>query len=282
MDSEKVKDDCTEVGNEYSTGILGYDKMYRLIKENARDIILFIKEDGNIIEANRAAVKAYGYEYHELLSMNIKDIKSSNFDCIMPVNLKDEYTMGMLFETIHKRKDGSTFHVEVSSKGTEFEGNYIVLDIIRDITDRKHTEEKLHKLAYYDPVTDLPNKKHFSEYILKALENARDNSGIMAILFIDLDRYKKVNDTMGHLIGDKILKGAADRFKTLVNDSVFAARVGGDEFIFVQSSIKGPEEAADLAYKILNVIKSPFNFDNEEIYITTSIGISLYPMHGED
>jgi diguanylate cyclase (GGDEF)-like protein/PAS domain S-box-containing protein len=255
---------------------------YNFLKENARDIILFIKEDGSIIEANKAAVCIYGYEYEELLKMNIKEIRASSFDCITPADRKEEHSQGVLFETIHRKKSGETFYVEVSSKGTMFNGEYVYLDMVRDITERKLIEEKLHKLAYYDPVTDLPNKKHFSEYILKALEEAKEHNKKIAVLFIDLDRYKKVNDTMGHLIGDRLLKEAADRFKTLTNDSVFAARVGGDEFIFVKSNINSSEEAAGLAYNILNLIKAPFKFDKEEIHITTSIGISLYPDHGED
>ncbi len=258
------------------------EKRYTFFKETARDIILVIKEDGNIIEANSAAVSAYGYSYDELLKMNIADIRGSNFDCVMPVDKKDQYTQGVLFETLHKRKDGKTFYVEVSSKGTIFNGEFVLLDMIRDITERKQTEEKLHRLAFYDPVTDLPNKKYFSEYILKVLEEAKENNKKLAVLFIDLDRYKKVNDTMGHLIGDKLLKEAADRFKTLTNDSIFAARVGGDEFIFIHSGINSSEEAAELAYKILNLIKAPFILDREEIYITTSIGISIYPDHGDD
>ncbi|ERI94286.1 diguanylate cyclase domain protein, partial [Clostridiales bacterium oral taxon 876 str. F0540] len=255
---------------------------YQLIKENARDTILFVREDGKIIEANKAAVESYGYTYEELLTMNISDIRCSDFDCLIPTDNKDEFSKGILFETIHKKKDGTTFYVEVSSKGTLFNGEYIVVEMVRDITDRKQTEERLQRLAYYDPVTDLPNKKYFSEYILESLDKAKQNNEMIAVLFIDLDRYKKVNDTMGHLIGDKLLKGAADRFKALVNESVFAARVGGDEFIIIQSHIKGPDEAADLAYRILTSIKEPFYFDGEEIRITTSIGISLYPMHGED
>jgi diguanylate cyclase (GGDEF)-like protein/PAS domain S-box-containing protein len=257
-------------------------KKYQFLKDNARDIILLIREDGRVMEANTAAVEAYSYEYHELLAMNIDDLRASRFNCVMPFETKEEYSKGILFETLHKRKDGTTFYVEVSSKGTIFNGDYVLLDIIRDITDRKINEEKLHRLAYYDPVTDLPNKKHFSEYILKALNEAKEKDEMIAVLFIDLDRYKKVNDTMGHLIGDKLLKEAADRFRTLTNDSVFAARVGGDEFIFIQGHIKSAEEAAELAYKILTIIKNPFYFEQQEIYITTSIGISLYPMHGED
>jgi diguanylate cyclase (GGDEF)-like protein/PAS domain S-box-containing protein len=257
-------------------------KKYQFLKDNARDIILLIREDGTVMEANMAAVEAYSYEYHELLAMNIDDLRASRFNCVMPFKTKEEYSKGILFETLHKRKDGTTFYVEVSSKGTIFNGEYVLLDIIRDITDRKINEEKLHRLAYYDPVTDLPNKKHFSEYILKALNEAKEKDEMIAVLFIDLDRYKKVNDTMGHLIGDKLLKEAADRFRTLTNDSVFAARVGGDEFIFIQGHIKSAEEAAELAYKILTIIKNPFYFEQQEIYITTSIGISLYPMHGED
>ena len=255
---------------------------FRLLKENARDIIFFIAEDGSIVETNKAAVEAYGYDYKELLTMNINSLRAVQFDCIIPDELKGETDKGVLFETIHKRKDGTTFHVEVSSKGTVFNEEYILLEIVRDVTARKLTEEKLHRLAYYDPVTDLPNKKYFSEYIINALEEAKVKDEMIAILFIDLDRYKKVNDTMGHLIGDKLLKGAADRFKKLINENVFAARVGGDEFIFIQSKISCQEEAADLAYSILNSIKIPFNFDNQDIYITTSIGISIYPQHGED
>ncbi|MCM0647782.1 EAL domain-containing protein [Clostridium swellfunianum] len=246
---------------------------YEFIKDNARDIMLLIKEDGTILEANKAAEEAYGYQYSELLGMNINDLRESKYNYV-PEESR--------FEAVHKRKDGSTFYVEVSSKGALFNGKYISLDIVRDISERKKSEEKLNKLAYYDPVTDLPNKKHFSEYIIKALDKAKANEERIAVLFIDLDRYKKVNDTMGHLIGDKLLKEAADRFKTLTNDSVFTARVGGDEFIFIQSNIKAAEEAAELAYKILQLIKTPFELDGIEIHITTSIGISIYPEHGED
>lgn len=246
---------------------------YEFIKDNARDIMLLIKEDGTILEANKAAEEAYGYQYSELLGMNINDLRESKYNYV-PEESR--------FEAVHKRKDGSTFYVEVSSKGALFNGKYISLDIVRDISERKKSEEKLNKLAYYDPVTDLPNKKHFSEYIIKALDKAKANEERIAVLFIDLDRYKKVNDTMGHLIGDKLLKEAADRFKTLTNDSVFTARVGGDEFIFIQSNIKATEEAAELAYKILQLIKTPFELDGIEIHITTSIGISIYPEHGED
>jgi diguanylate cyclase (GGDEF)-like protein/PAS domain S-box-containing protein len=262
--------------------VVELSKRYQFLKENARDIILFIKEDGCIVEANNAASMAYGYVYEELIGMNISNLRASNYDCIMPEEKNAGGAEGVLYETLHKRKDGSVFNAEISSKGTIFNGEYIYLDIIRDITDRKQTEEKLHRLAYYDPVTDLPNKKYFSEYILKALSEAKIKNEKLAVFFIDLDRYKKVNDTMGHLIGDKLLKGAAERFKTLTNEAIFAARVGGDEFIFVQSGIASSEDAAELAYRILSIIKKPFIFDDEEIYITTSIGISLYPNHGED
>jgi diguanylate cyclase (GGDEF)-like protein/PAS domain S-box-containing protein len=277
-ESESVNTDNIDKKNQLEE----LSNKYQFLKENARDIIMFIAEDGCILEANRAAAEVYGYTYDELLTMNIQDIRATAFDCVMPEGSRESYTKGMLYETIHKRKDGSTFYVEVSSKGTVFNGGYVHLDIVRDITERKETEEKLHRLAYYDPVTDLPNKKHFSEYILNAIEEAKDKDENLAVLFIDLDRYKKVNDTMGHLIGDQLLKGAADRFKTLTSDSIFAARVGGDEFIFVQSKIGSTEDAAELAYKILNVIKEPFILGDEEIYITTSIGISIFPHHGED
>lgn len=255
---------------------------YKFLKDNARDIILFIEEDGKIIDANMVAVNAYGYEYQELLSMNIEELRASSFNCVMPAETKGESLKGVPYETLHQRKDKSSFYVEVYSNGTLIDGNYIQLDVIRDITERKTTEEKFYRLAYYDAVTDLPNKKHFSEHMFKAIGQAKEEKEMIAVLFADLDRYKKINDTMGHIIGDKLLKAVADRFKTLTSNSVFAARAGGDEFIFVQTQIKSAEEAAELAYKILKLIKTPFELEGEEIHITASIGISLYPVHGED
>lgn len=257
-------------------------KKYQLLLDNAKDIILFYDESGNIIEANAAAIKVYGYSYEQLISMNISDISLSGPDCISSENIDEACGNGLILEAVHRKKNGNTFRVEMSSKGTRFNGELVFINIIRDVTERKRMEEKLQRLAYYDPVTDLPNKKAFNEYIMQELKNIDYNSEMLAILFVDLDRYKKVNDTMGHLMGDKLLKAAAERFTELTTGSIFVSRVGGDEFIFVQSHIGSSEEAAELAYKILKEVKKPFYLDGNEVNITASIGISIYPKHGKD
>jgi diguanylate cyclase (GGDEF)-like protein len=166
--------------------------------------------------------------------------------------------------------------------------------IMQDITERKQAEAQIYNLAYFDSLTGLPNRLLFKEHLAHALSHAFRTKRMAAILFLDLDRFKIINDTLGHSIGDKLLQGVAERLLICVrrsdivgrdeggdlNSSV--ARLGGDEFTVLLSDITNVQDAARVSQRIISAVAQPFNLDNHEVIVTTSIGISLFPADGND
>lgn len=257
-------------------------KRFELLSQHARDIILFVRLDGRLIEANEAAVQTYGYTREELLSLSIGNLRAPGTESTIDKEIKQAAATGILLETIHRRKDGSTFPVEVSSRSTVICNELVLLSIIRDITDRKRAEEIINHLAYHDPLTDLPNRLLFYDRLNLALKQARRNNQSLAIMFLDLDRFKFVNDTMGHPVGDKLLQEVARRLKSCVRASDTLARMGGDEFTLLLQQITDATDAVKIAGKITQSLKQPWYMGNLEFHITTSIGIALYPNDGLD
>lgn len=143
-------------------------------------------------------------------------------------------------------------------------------------------QEKLVSMATTDGLTGLPNRTLFSDRLSSMLASAHRNKEMFAVLFLDLDNFKAINDTLGHDIGDKLLKGVAERLKKCLRENDTVSRLGGDEFTILLPGIKASEDAVKVARKILNTLKTPFSFNGQELYVTTSIGISLYPYDGKD
>jgi diguanylate cyclase (GGDEF)-like protein len=166
--------------------------------------------------------------------------------------------------------------------------------IMQDITERKQAEAQIYNLAYFDSLTGLPNRLLFKEHLAHALAHAFRTKRVAAILFLDLDRFKYINDTLGHSIGDKLLQGVAERLLICVRRSDIVgrdeggdmdstvARLGGDEFTVLLSDIASAQDAARVSQRIINAVSQPFNLDNHEVTVTTSIGISLFPDDGND
>ncbi|PKM46800.1 MAG: hypothetical protein CVV03_04845 [Firmicutes bacterium HGW-Firmicutes-8] len=257
-------------------------KRYRLLSEHAGDIILFLRQDGQIIDVNDAAVKVYGYNRKELLGMSAYDLRAPETKSSLAENLLQAELMGILFETYHQRKDGSVFPVEISLQSTMFGDERVLFGIVRDISERKKAEETINHLAYHDPLTDLPNRILFYDRLNMALAHARRNRQMVAVMFLDLDRFKYVNDMMGHAMGDHLLKDVASQLAKCVRSDDTVARIGGDEFTILLPEIGREEDAAKVAKKINEVLKKPWVINNHEFQITASIGIVLYPNDGED
>ena len=151
-----------------------------------------------------------------------------------------------------------------------------------DITERRQTEERLRYLAMHDPLTTLPNRELFQDRLNQALARSQRSGGIVAVMMLDLDHFKKINDTLGHAKGDLVLQAVAERLKDCVRKNDTVARLAGDEFTFVFEGLSDAQDCCVVAQKILNVLAEPFVLVDREVLITASIGISLYPHHGND
>ena len=152
----------------------------------------------------------------------------------------------------------------------------------RDITDRKSVEEQVQQLAYFDTLTGLPNRRMLFDRLDRALSQAKRFARSLAIMFLDLDHFKQINDTLGHDAGDELLKEVAMRLETCVRSGDTVARQGGDEFIIVLAEIAEPADAARVAEKIVKALAEPVCVADRMLQVTTSIGIAVYPINGAD
>ncbi len=178
-------------------------------------------------------------------------------------------------------KDGKTYEMsETPLRNTD--GTTSVLTIFRDITERKRSEDAIKQMAYHDSLTNLPNRSLFNDRLKQAVAHAHRHQQKLALMMLDLDHFKVVNDTLGHRVGDSLLRAAGERMISLVREQDTVARTGGDEFVLIFPELAKKDDAAKVAEKIVNAFRQPFLLDGRQILITTSIGIALYPDHGED
>ncbi len=384
---------------------------YRLLAENVQDLIIFISPEGQIIDANEAAVKRYGYTREELTNMPVRDLRLPEDQLTVPYFLQMAPN-GLEFELHHVCKDGSVFPIDISAKGAISNGKPIIISLIRDITKRKNAEaavwqekeraqvtlesigdgvittdiranveylnpvaealtgwtnseaighpleevfhivneetgqpvespivdclkegsiialasdtvllnrtgstiaiedsaapirdrtgtviggvlvfhdvsykrnlmKELAHQAHHDVLTGLPNRLQFNEVLKQALARAKRKQGMMAVMFLDLDRFKLINDTMGHNLGDVLLMNVAERIRQTLREGDTIARQGGDEFLVLLPEIRDEQEVASVCERILGVFAQPIILDGDEVYMSTSIGISLFPNDGK-
>ncbi|HEX8169812.1 MAG TPA: EAL domain-containing protein [Thermoanaerobaculia bacterium] len=177
------------------------------------------------------------------------------------------------------RRDAVNFPQEISL--TSIAGGGMVC-VVRDITERTYAEEQIKHLAYHDALTDMPNRLLFKDRVTVALSHAQREQSRLAVLFLDLDRFKVINDSLGHNIGDSLLQAVSARLQACVRESDTVARLGGDEFTVLLPRLHRADDAVPVASKIIEAIRHPFHIEGREFFITTSIGISLFPEDGTD
>ena len=180
------------------------------------------------------------------------------------------------------KKNGQIFDVEIYGSSSIHEGRLAAAGTILDITERKRAEEEIKRLATHDALTDLPTMKLAKDRLKMAISLAQRNQTMLAVMFIDLDDFKKVNDTLGHDAGDYVLKQVADRLLCCVRSSDTVARVGGDEFLIIANDVHIPKIAEQIAEKVINSVSSPIAFNGGQAFVGSSIGIALYPNDGQD
>ncbi|MHB0976016.1 MAG: putative bifunctional diguanylate cyclase/phosphodiesterase [Candidatus Aquicultorales bacterium] len=181
------------------------------------------------------------------------------------------------------RKDGQAFPVScVTTPLVEEESVVGAVTAFQDITERKRAEKTIKHMAYYDPLTNLPNRMLFNDRLTMALASADRHEEKLSVMFLDLDKFKAINDTLGHAIGDELLVAVSERLIALVREGDTVARLGGDEFTLLIPQVTNVEAVAKIARKVLKALEPPFVLGGHELHITASIGIAVYPNDGRD
>jgi len=249
------------------------------------DLLLRINSDGRTLELREPG--GFDQVFSGLLSKNINEVFSEEVSRPIMKNLDRALTFGgMQFLEHNLQVDEDARHYEWRIVGS---GKDEAMAIVRDITERKRTEERIFRLAYHDILTGLLNRNSFKEHLAQALAQAQRHDRYVATLFLDLDRFKRINDTFGYKVGDLLLQGVAERIREGLRkcdkparhvDSI--SRLGGDEFTILLAEISDIQDPAKVAKRLLETVSRPLIIAGHEIFMTGSIGITVYPMDGED
>jgi diguanylate cyclase (GGDEF)-like protein/PAS domain S-box-containing protein len=263
------------------------EEKYRTILESIQEAYFEVDLTGNFTFCNDSMCRLTGCSKEELVGMNHNQFTSKEtakevFQAFNKVYTTGEPSKAFDWQVI--RKDGVELFIEASvtlqkdssGKTTGFKG------MIRDITERKRMEQQLNYMATHDTLTGLPNRLMFSQLLSQAILSAQRNKRQLAVLFIDLDRFKAINDSLGHEAGDRLLKEIARRFKKSLRAVDVVGRLGGDEFVIFIEEVKEFRQVEIVAHKLLSSAIKPMVLQGEECRVTASIGISIYPKDGED
>jgi diguanylate cyclase (GGDEF)-like protein/PAS domain S-box-containing protein len=264
--------------------------------QSAPDAIVVIDEGGRITLVNEQAEKMFGYDADELRAQQV--------EVLLPKALREVHVlhrrsymadmrtrpMGVGLDLLAVRKDGSEFPVEIGLSSMQVPEGVLITCIISDITERKRAEEQVSFLAYHDKLTGLPNRAMLEEFLDLAMARSRRQETAVAVLFLDLDNFKLVNDSLGHAAGDELLRETAARLREAARETDVVARQGGDEFLFLLADLDrsggdwsepvGTAEA--VADRIHLALRQPFVIGDAELYLSASIGVSVFPRDAGD
>lgn len=264
------------------------EQKYRSIFENAVEGIFQTTRSGHYLMVNPMLAKIYGYDSPEDLMARLTDIEHQLY--VKP-DRRQEFIQHIQeqgsirgFESEVYRKDGSMIWVSESARAIWDEQGQIVgyEGTVEDITSRKHAEATIRYQAFHDLLTGLPNRTLFNDRLPLALSQAHRSNTILAVMFLDLDRFKIINDTLGHAIGDQLLQEVAYRLSRCLREGDTVSRWGGDEFTLLLPQINTSEDASKIAQRLIEALRPTFELSGHTLHISSSIGVALYPHDGED
>jgi len=275
------------------------EKLHRYIVNKSPDIVYILDSQGRFTFINKRVETLLGYKMKDVIGRHYTDLihdddldkaqfkfnerrtgkrASINIELKLKCNKNDQV----------RNFDNRLLPIEINSVGVyksqdttddrKFIGTY---GIARDITDRIEAEEIIRFQAYHDMLTRLPNRTLLKDRLHQAIAHAKRNKNSLSVMFLDLDRFKVINDTLGHMIGDKLLQAVAMRLRHCLREGDTLARIGGDEFTLLLPAVNSKNDAKIIASKIIKSLKMPFKIDSHELFVSTSIGISQYPEDGQ-
>jgi diguanylate cyclase (GGDEF)-like protein/PAS domain S-box-containing protein len=260
------------------------EKLAKVFQASPDWITITTLEEGRYIDVNDAFVFMTGYNREEAIGKNAEELGLWVNPEIGSAALEMLRGQGSLhnFEVELRMKFGKIHSMLWSAEKIELKGQRYLINAVKDITTRKEMEQEIKRIAYHDPLTGLPNRMLLIDRLTMAMSQADRNRNKVAFMMLDLDKFKEVNDTLGHHIGDLLLKWVAEKLTNILRQVDTVARFGGDEFVLVLPEQKDAQAALQVARKILDAFRDAIVLDGHSLTITASIGISLYPDHGAD
>ena len=283
-----IGDDITERNKDAEQHRARMEDRYRALLEAAPDAMVVVNEGGEIVLLNVQAEKQFGYRRDELVGQKVTDIIPTGFaerlvaDALRSAEEALAQQMGTGMELTGRRKDGSGFPIEILLSPLESAEGTLVTAAIRDITERKKADAQMIHWAQHDFLTDLPNRFLLNDRIDQAIAWALRHGKQIAVLFLDLDGFKYINDSLGHSIGDRLLQSIAKRLEQCVRAPDTVSRQGGDEFVVLLSEEEHWEDAAIVAGRMLQSVADAHAINQHDLHVTASIGVSVYPDDGMD
>ncbi|NTU71851.1 MAG: EAL domain-containing protein [Coriobacteriia bacterium] len=251
-----------------------------ILLDSATDAIWVTDLKGQIVYANEAAVASRGYSRSELMAMNVSDLAAPGHATQVAHALERTLEDGRaIYESVDFTKSGDEVPVEVHSSVTEAGGEPVILSVSRDLSERYRAEQAMQQLAYFDPLTGVANRRLLDDRLLTAMARVRRSGGCLGVVFLDLDRLKPVNDSLGHSGGDVVLSAVAQCLLSVVRETDTVARVGGDEFVLLLCDTD-PEAVALVVPRTLTMLERPVLVGHTSVRVTASAGVALY--RGED
>ena len=253
----------------------------QLVRVSTEGLVIFNQE--NIIDCNLEFASLFGYSQTELIGMDIGDL-IKGFDksvALLGRTDKGNENSRESYELIGIKKAGETFHIELFDHPYDHQGDLMRIAIVKDISERVQHEKHLEYMAYYDELTDLPNRNYFIKVLEDAIVQAKGDHEMFSVSFIDLDYFKEINETLGYDFGDRLLAACGEKLRTFKDTNTFIARMNGDKFLVLQRYIADKNTPIIFAEKIISAFEKPIHIHGYDIFTSVSIGISIYPENGE-